>query len=115
MSVFENDCLLHKVGQQALDKYLEQRPSTALFYDLFEADKNEEFASKIEDYSVASETKLRVEMRNIASTIRDQIEPGMEADLEVRLQALASQVDISLDTLMRPLDILIHGRDIYPL
>ncbi|MGI2028631.1 DUF885 domain-containing protein [Endozoicomonas acroporae] len=94
MSVFEKDYLLHKIGQQALDKYLEHRPSTALFYDLCEADKNEAFASKIEDYSVASETKLRSEMRNIASTIREQIEPGMEADLEVRLQALASQVDI---------------------
>lgn len=94
MNVFVQGSLLHEVGQQALEKYLEQRPSTALFYDLYEAGGRAASASKIEDYSVACETTLRSEMRSIASVIRGQIEPAMEADLKVRLQALASQVDI---------------------
>lgn len=104
---------MHEVGQQALETYLEQRPNTALFYDLYKAGERATSASRIEDYRVACETMLQSEMRSIASVIRRQVEPGMEADLKVRLQALASQVDIFQDTQTRPLDRLILGRVIY--
>ncbi len=94
MNGFVQGSLLHEVGQQALDKYLEQRPSTALFYDLYAVGERAASAPKIEDYSVACETVLRSRMRSIATVIRGQIEPGIEADSKIRLQALASQVAI---------------------
>lgn len=94
MNVLVQGNLLHEVGKQALDKYLERRPSTALFYDLYEVGECVTSVPKMEDYSVACETALRSEMRGIATVIRGQIEPGMESDLKIRLQALASQVDI---------------------
>lgn len=94
MNVFVQGSLLHEFGQQALRRYLEKRPSTALFYDLYEAGERATSAPKIEDYSAPCETALRSEMRSIAAAIRGQIEPRMEADLKIRLQALASQVDI---------------------
>lgn len=94
MNCFIQGDLLHELGQQALDKYLEQRPSTALFYDLYDVGERATSGSKIEDYSVTCETALRSEMRSIATVIRENIESGMKADLKIRLQALASQVDI---------------------
>lgn len=94
MKIPTQDILLHEFGQKALKAYLEKRPSTALFYDLYETGERAKSASKIEDYSVSCETILRLEMRSIASSIQGQIKPGMETDLKVRLQALLSQVHI---------------------
>ncbi|KQW33016.1 MULTISPECIES: DUF885 domain-containing protein [Pseudomonas] len=94
MNALVQGSLLHEIGQRSLAKYLEYRPSTALFYDLYEASERAASASKVEDYTVACETALRSEMRSMASAIRKQIEPGIEADWKIRLQALSSQLDI---------------------